>query len=78
MVFKSWFSNLLLFDNEDKLLSYEGTFIELANTLEPPISLLLFTVIFEIVGAVTLVLLFPEPLILVVGSIFLTTAVTVL
>ena len=66
MVFKSWFSNLLLFDNEDKLLSYEGTFIELANTLEPPISLLLFTVIFEIVGAVTLVLLFPEPLILVV------------
>jgi len=69
---------LLLFDNEDKLLSYEGTFIELANTLEPPIALPLFILAFDAVGVVKLVLIFPCPLILIVGSIFLTTAVTVL
>jgi len=69
---------LLFFDKEDKLLSYEGTFIELANTLEPPISLLLFMLVFEVVDAVKLVLLFPDPFILIVGLIFLTTAVTVL
>jgi len=67
---------LLLFDNEDKLLSYDGTFRELANKLEPPISLLLFALAFDAVGVPELLLLFSDPFI--TGLIFLTTAVTVL
>ena len=78
MAFKSWFSNLLLFDNEDILLSYEGALVALATKLGSPISLVLLMLVFSVADAVKSLLLFPAPFILIVGSIFLTTAVTVL